>query len=57
MTKKTGGEWCARCHHCITWSGAGRGWVHVSDDDWSGACCTCVTAVLPCLPPAKKRHL
>lgn len=44
----TAGEWCARCHHMIV--RGPRGWVHASDDDWSGQACRCVNQLLPCLP-------
>jgi hypothetical protein len=50
-----GGEaaWCRRCRHMLVKTPGG--YVHASDDDWSGKDCWCVSKLAPCLPQAAPR--
>lgn len=54
MMKTTDGSWCWNCWHCIVWDRAAAKWLHISNDDWSGATCTCVNLLVPCSPKRKK---
>lgn len=48
-------NWCERCHHAIIpGTGPGVGWVHFSDDDWSGPC-RCVSGLVACRPESRRR--
>jgi len=51
-TTNDGRAWCTRCHHLLRSSPGG--WVHVSEDDWSGSDCYCAVHLVPCNQLAKR---